>query len=55
MDSGDENDTEVLVEATEMAVAEAAAEMEATKIPDFFMSQPFKFPKLVDLLMNLNP
>lgn len=36
--SGKENDREVLVDAAEMAVAEATAEMEAARIPDFFIS-----------------
>lgn len=38
MVSGKENDREVLVDAAEMAVAEATAEIEAARIPDFFIS-----------------
>lgn len=45
LDSGEEKDTEVLVET---AVAEAATEMEAAMIPDFFMSRSSNYLKFVD-------
>lgn len=45
LDSGEEKDTEVLVE---MAVAEAATEMEAAMIPDFFISRSSNYLKFVD-------
>lgn len=51
MDSGEEKDTEVLVEPAEMAVAEAATEMEAAMIPVFFMSLELEISQICGLFL----